>query len=296
MRPFIVHLFSLVLGVGLWEWAVTGFHVKPVVLPAPTSILDRCLVDWPLLMHHAQVTGGEVLAGFALGATAGMLLALVFHLCPGLRPLLEPYLVASQLVPKVALAPLFIIWLGFGTTPKVVIAALVSFFPTFINAFQGLSSYDPELAFFMRCLRAGPLVTLGRVQLPFAVPYITAGLKTSALLSVTGCILGEFVGADQGLGFLLLQAEAQLDTEMLFACLVVLAVGGSLLYGTLALMEGTILRRYMPRGSQEGPPVDAAVAIRPPVPVLEDVATGPAWSVACAAAVPGPSRAGTEAG
>jgi NitT/TauT family transport system permease protein len=230
----------------LWELAVRALSVRPVLLPAPSAILRALISNWPAVWRHTCATGTELFLGFALGAALGLGLALLFHSSGILRSILEPYVVSSQLVPKAALAPLLIIWLGLGLAPKVVVAALVCFFPTFINAYAGLSACDPDLLLMMRCLRAAPSTTLLRLQLPWAVPYILAGLRTSALFAVTGVVVAEFVGADKGLGYLLLSAEGSLDTPMVFAALAALSALGALAYAVPVVIERTVFRRYMP--------------------------------------------------
>lgn len=245
---------SLCAGLALWEAGVRALGVKPVLLPAPSAIARVLVSSRALLAHHAATTATIILLGFALGGAFAVAIALAFHLSPRARAALEPYVMLSQLVPKAALAPLFVIWMGFGLKPKIMIVALVSFFPTFANAFQGLSSHDPDLDLLMRGLRAGRLTTLLRLQLPFAVPYVVAGLKTSALLAVTGCVIAEFVGADRGLGYLLLASEGALDTPMLFAALAALCALGLLAYAVPVLLERTILERYMPSAPRRGAP------------------------------------------
>jgi NitT/TauT family transport system permease protein len=238
---------SLTAGLIFWELIVWVLKIRPVILPKPTAIFDSLYTNHSIIVYHSIMTTQEIALGYLLGVLFAIVLAIIFQLAPKFRLFAEPYLVVSQLIPKVALAPLFIIWLGFSIQSKVIIAALVCFFPTFINTYQGLSAYDQDLAFMMRCLRASPLVTLKRLQIPFAVPYIMAGLKSSALLSVTGCIIAEFIGADRGLGFLLLQAEAQLDTPLLFAALLALALIGIFFYLLPIIMETTLFKKYMPK-------------------------------------------------
>ncbi|MBI3548938.1 MAG: ABC transporter permease [Elusimicrobia bacterium] len=240
---------SLVSGALAWEIGVRWLGVKEVILPSPTAIASAFQTSWRTLFLHAGVSAAEALLGFVIGSVSGLLLAAAFHLSSRVRAALEPYLVASQVVPKVALAPLFVIWYGYGMQPKVIISALTCLFPTFLNAFQGLSSSDRDLVLMMRCLRAGRWTTLVRLQLPCSVPYITSGLKMAAVLSVIGAVMGEIAGADRGLGFLLLQAEAQLNTPLLFASLLMLSVIGTLMYALVMLVESTVLRRYMPERS-----------------------------------------------
>jgi NitT/TauT family transport system permease protein len=246
-----VTILSLTVGLILWELGVRWLQVKPIILPAPSQITQVLVASWPTLLYHTEITVIEVVLAFAVGVSAAIVLGLAFHLVGVFRAALEPYLVLSQLVPKVALAPLLIIWFGFGIEAKFMIGALVCFFPTFINTFQGLMAHDADLALMMKCLRANRLTRLLRLQLPFAVPYIMAGLKSSALLSLTGCVIGEFVGSDRGLGFLLLQSEAQLDTPLLFAALSVLAAVGILFYLLPVLGEITLFARYMPSRDHE---------------------------------------------
>jgi NitT/TauT family transport system permease protein len=158
--------------------------------------------------------------------------------------ILEPFLVVSQVVPKVALAPLFIIWFGHGILPKIIIAMLIAFFPVLVNAVVGLRSIDAEILELMESIAANKRQTFWRVRLPNSLPYIFPALKVAALLSIVGAMVGEFVGSDRGLGYLMIIGDVNLDTDLLFASLVVVTVFGMIVYAVIEAFERRIEGRY----------------------------------------------------
>ena len=183
------------------------------------------------------MTAQEVLLGFALALVLGFAFAIVLHLSDTLRRAFYPLLVASQTVPVIAIAPILIVWLGFGIGPKLAIIALVCFFPITVNTLDGLRSVDPDLPRMMRTLDAGRAQILRRVEIPSALPYLVSGAKIAAAISVIGAVFGEWAGADEGLGHLILIAQGQLQTARVFAAVVVLSALALILFGTLALLE-----------------------------------------------------------
>ncbi len=235
---------SLAAGVLAWE-AVARLNQFPAfILPLPGAVAQRfwvVLTDGRLLWHSG-ITLGEILAGLALGTVAASALGYVIAKSPGLERALTPYVVASQAVPIVAIAPLLVIWFGVGLSSKVLICALIVFFPILINTVLGLRSAEPELRDLMRSLRATRWQTLAKLDVPSALPTWLAGLKVGATLAVIGAVVGEFVGADRGLGFLISFGRGQYDTALVFvavAALVVIALG---LYGAVSLLERRLLR------------------------------------------------------
>jgi NitT/TauT family transport system permease protein len=161
-----------------------------------------------------------------------------------LETVFEPFLIISQVIPKVALAPLFIIWFGHGLLPKVIIAALIAFFPVLVNSIVGLRSVDAEIIEFMDSIAATKGQILWRVRLPTALPYIVASLKVAILLSIVGAMVGEFVGSDKGLGYLMIEGDVNLDTNLLFAALIVVTGFGLILYSCIEAIETVVGRRY----------------------------------------------------
>jgi NitT/TauT family transport system permease protein len=164
---------------------------------------------------------------------------------------LEPFLVVSQVIPKVALAPLFIIWFGHGILPKIIIAMLIAFFPVLVNAVVGLRSVDGEIVELMDSIAANRRQMFWRVRLPNSLPYILPALKVAALLSVVGAMVGEFVGSDRGLGYLMVVGDVNLDTDLLFASLTVVTVFGMIVYAMIEIVERRVESRYGKGGSQQ---------------------------------------------
>jgi NitT/TauT family transport system permease protein len=223
----------LVLLVVLWQVLVTVMRVNTVVLPAPTLILARIGRSWQQILPNTLVTVEETLVGFVLGAIIGFVLALLIAYSPLLERVLYPLIVASQAVPKIAVAPLFILWFGFGIWPKVVVTILLVFFPVVVTSAEGLMSVDRNLIDLLRSVGASPWQVFVKVRLPHALPQVMAGLKIGIALAVVGAVVGEWVGADQGLGYLIILANSQLDTTLSFAAITVLVALGVALFAAV---------------------------------------------------------------
>jgi NitT/TauT family transport system permease protein len=200
------------------------FGIRAYLLPGPGDVIMALGKHWQLLMSQSLVTMGEVLAGFLAAALVAISLAMLVVVSPVLERLIYPPMVATQSIPKIALAPLFIVWFGFGTTPKVAVAFLISFFPIVVDTIVGLRSIDPAMVQLARSMGAPPYRIFLRLRLPNALPSVFGGLKVASTLAVVGALTGEFIGSDRGLGYVLVQASAQLDTPLLFATLVTLSL------------------------------------------------------------------------
>ncbi len=227
----------------LWEGLVRINGVPPVVLPAPSAIL---LELWSLfssgtIWPHLQVTLLEILAGFALGSIAALVLGTLIALFRTFDRIVYPYLVALQAVPKVAIAPLLIIWFGFGIQSKILMTAVIAFFPVLVNTVVGLKSVEQDRLDLMAALQANRWKTFRYVRLPTALPFIFAGLDVASVLSVIGAIVGEFVGARAGLGYLLLLYNSNLRIAGVFAILIILAAIGILLHSAVLFAQKRIL-------------------------------------------------------
>jgi putative hydroxymethylpyrimidine transport system permease protein len=246
LRPAIAPAIVLLILVGAWEaaarWDVLAdaFSVRDYLIPAPTDIAESLWEDRVLLAENAWVTLQEIVLGFALAAVIGVAFAFLVHLSTTARRAIYPLLVASQTIPYVAIAPIFVVWFGFGIGPKLGIIALVCFFPITVNALDGLRSVDPELPRMMRTLDATRGQILRRVEIPSALPFLLSGAKIAAVVSVIGAVFGEWSGADEGLGHLILVAQGQVQTARVFAAVVVLSVLALVLFGALALIERRI--------------------------------------------------------
>lgn len=225
----------------LWEIVVDFLRIKPVILPPPSTIFVTIATHWPYLMKHTWPTFLAVSGGFLFATIAGLLIAIAIAYSRWVSDLTYPFLVAAQVLPKIALAPLFLIWFGFGLTPKVVIAALVAFFPIVINTARGLQSVEPELIQYMRSLGAHWPEVFFKISLPWSLPYIFAALKISITLAVVGAVVGEFVASNSGLGYLISYANISLDTELMFAGIFVLSALGVALFLAIVLAETLIL-------------------------------------------------------
>ncbi len=220
-----------------WDLLADALDIKPFLIPAPSDVADSLWTDRELLAEDAWVTAQEVLLGFGIALVLGFAFAVVLHLSDTLRRAFYPLLVASQTVPVIAIAPILIVWLGFGLGPKLAIIALVCFFPITVNTLDGLRSVDPDLPRMMRTLDARRWQILRRVEVPSALPYLLSGAKVAAAISVIGAVFGEWSGADEGLGHLILIAQGQLQTARVFAAVVVLSAMALLLFGAIALVE-----------------------------------------------------------
>lgn len=213
----------------LWEFAPTFFGVSPLLIPPFSSVLTSLLVGISrgTFYDAIMVTGFEALSGFIIGSTLGVVVAALITRSRLLEQALVPYFVALQSLPKVALAPLIVVWLGFGLSSKVAIATIISFFPVLINAIVGFTNIESEKLELMRSLVASRWQTFKIVVFPNALPFIFAGLNVAVVFSVTGALVGEFVGATRGLGTLLMQMNYNMDIAGMFSVLVVLAVMGA---------------------------------------------------------------------
>jgi NitT/TauT family transport system permease protein len=246
LSDVIYPLLGAVLLLAGWHVYVVGFAVPIAVLPSPLQILTPLVRDHAVLLSQAWVTLQECLYGFALAFATGVPIAVAIATSRLLNRMFYPLLIAMQSVPKVALAPIVLVWLGTGIESKLAIAWLVAFFPIVVDTAAGLRATPRELLELARALDASPLQVFLKIQFPAALPFVIAGSKVAVTLAVIGAVIGEFVGASEGLGNLLLVANSQLDTPLAFAALFGLALLGLLLYGAVSLAEH-LLRPWLPQ-------------------------------------------------
>lgn len=219
----------------VWHFGVQWLEISPIIFPGPQPVFEAFYAGivsgefWP----HIQVTLFEILAGFAIGSAAGFLLGLVIGQSKLMEAILYPYVVAFQTMPKVAIAPLFVVWFGFGEASKIVITAAIVFFPLLANTIVGLRSAPKDQIDLFRSATASEWQILCRLRLPHALPYVFAGLDIGIVLAVIGAIVGEFVGAQAGLGYLILQRNFSMDTAGVFAILIVLSIIGLVLHAIM---------------------------------------------------------------
>jgi NitT/TauT family transport system permease protein len=220
-----------------WEVGVRLGHVPAYLLPTPTAIFHSLVNDWKVIYLNLFPTLTAIIGGFALSVVLGIPLAIVIVSSPLAERVLYPPMIASQAIPKVAIAPLFIVWMGFGVMPKVWIAFLIAFFPVVIDTVVGLRSIPPEMLQLGRSMGGGSLRVFLKLRLPNALPNIFAGLKVAIALAVVGAITGEFVGSQSGLGYLLTSASGQMDTALVFAVLVTISVTAMILFMIIEVVE-----------------------------------------------------------
>jgi NitT/TauT family transport system permease protein len=228
-----------------WELISIAGLVPPYILPAPSAILSRIAAVWPSLATHSVVTLVEIVLGFLLAVVVGGALALIIVYYPPFEATVAPWIVVSQVIPKVALGPLFVIWLGFGLLPKVIIAFLIAFFPILVDTVVGLRSVDRDSIFLLQAMGAGRWKIFRYLLLPSALPNIFAGMKVAITLATVGAIVGEFVGANEGLGYIILFANGTMDTSLLFSALVILSILAFLLYAMIGLLQSIFVRWHV---------------------------------------------------
>jgi NitT/TauT family transport system permease protein len=223
----IVHLAVIVL----WQVLVDAFHVPRFVLPSPlatVATLGSAKYAW---LSNLAVTAVEILGGFGLGALVGVTLAVLFCWSPLLSLLLLPLFVTLNMIPKVALGPLFIVWFSYGIFPNILIAFSICFFPILLTTARGLSEVEPDLLDLVKSLHGSRWTLFRKIQLPGALPYVFSGMKVGAILAVAGAIVGEFIASERGLGYLMIQVQSSLDTPAMVMAVVLLTLLGVALYG-----------------------------------------------------------------
>jgi NitT/TauT family transport system permease protein/putative hydroxymethylpyrimidine transport system permease protein len=247
MRRWLLPALVIAALIGAWQVAATSgaiagaLHLEDFLVPAPSDIATSLWENRSLLADNAWVTLKEVLLGFGCALIAGLAFATVLHLSETLRRATYPLLVASQTIPIIVIAPILVVWFGYGIGPKLGIIALICFFPITVNVLDGLRSVDPDASKMMRTLDASRWQTFRRVEAPTALPYAFSGAKIAIAVAVIGAVFGEWAGSASGLGHLMLQDNAQLETARLFASVVVLSAIAIALFGLLALAERRIV-------------------------------------------------------
>jgi len=233
-------LVALVLGA--WEGTVRALHVPLYILPPPSRVVLAFFTHLPTLARHGTTTLVEILLGLAVAALFGFLLAVALHASTSLERALRPFIVASQMVPVFAIAPLLVVWLGYGVWPKVVVTALIGFFPVVVSELDGLRAASRETVDLLLSMGATRRQLLTKLLLPASLPSLFSGLKLAATLSVVGATIGEWVGARRGLGYLMLESNARLHVDLVFASILMLTLIGLLLFGALRIIERWALR------------------------------------------------------
>ena len=236
----------LIVALGVWEGGVRFFDFPAYILPPPSRIALTFITRFPLLASHASATVVEVVVGMLLGTVGGGVLGVLIFNSPIVERAVYPLIIGSQMVPVFAIAPLLVVWLGYGLWPKVVVAALISFFPMTINTRDGLGAATRDQIDLLCTLGASDWQIFRLLRLPAAAPALLSGAKIAVTMSVVGATIGEWVGARSGLGYLMLQSNAMLRVDIVFAAIVMLTLIGLLLFMGLRIIERRVLRWRSP--------------------------------------------------
>jgi NitT/TauT family transport system permease protein len=241
---------ALLIVFGCWEGLARLLDIPSFILPTPSSVFKRVVADYTsgLILYHVGVTFIEVMMGFALAVFSGILLGSGIALINVFDRMVYPCILALQTIPKIAIAPLLIIWFGVGVQSKVMTAALIAFFPILVNVITGLKTVEPRRILLMNAIKASPWQTFIKVRVPSMLPYLFAGFEIGIIFSVTGAIVGEFIGSSEGLGSLIIQRQASVDVVGVFSALVYLSAMGIVLNLALRLAS----RRYILWAIHEG--------------------------------------------
>jgi NitT/TauT family transport system permease protein len=249
LTPFV----GILVFLAVWQAAVAIFKAPAYLVPAPTEIFRAFFSELPKLLHHGWFTTYEMLLGYGLAVIIAIPLAIAITSSQRFDRFVMPTMLFFQVVPKVAIAPLFLVWFGVGTTPKVLLAFLISFFPIVIDAAVGLRSMSSEMNDLARSMGATRMQVFAQFRLPTSLPYLFSGLKVAATLAVAGAVVGEFVGADKGLGYLLMVTGTNLETAMMFATLVALTIIGLVFFYVVEFLETLLIPWHVSHRVREDP-------------------------------------------
>jgi NitT/TauT family transport system permease protein len=239
--PIIIFVVVMVA----WEAASREGIFPPYLVPAPSVILARAIDTADLMLGHALVTSWEIVLGFLLAVWIGVLFAAAITFIRPVEQAIYPWLVVIQVLPKVALGPVLIVWLGLGLLPKILISFMLAFFPITINTMAGLKSVHRDSLFLLRSMGAGPIKTFRFLQLPNALPNLFSALKVAITLATVGAIVGEFIGADTGLGYVLILANGNLDTSLMFVALLWITAIALLFYAVIGVLEKLVIHWHV---------------------------------------------------
>lgn len=240
LEPSAAPLFALLM-LAVWQAVVPLAGITEFVLPTPWTIVKRIFIDWALLLQHTWITVLEVVFGFGIAVLTGVLTALAIFYSRVFERAVYPLLVALQTVPKVVLAPLLVLYLGYGWAPKISLAFLISFFPIVISTVVGLQSLEKPMVNLLRSMGASEWQVFVKLRMPAALPNIFGGFKVGIGLAVIGAVIGEYVAAERGIGYLQLQAGSRFDTGLSFAAVVVISGVGVMLFSIISFLERRIV-------------------------------------------------------
>jgi NitT/TauT family transport system permease protein len=249
-RGTILSLAVLVVFLAAWQWGPGLLGIPPFIIPPLSMVYQEFLrmLAVSALMTHTGITAAEVIAGFVLGSLLGAFFGYVLGMSPTAEFALSPYILALQIAPKVAFAPLFILWMGFTVYPKILVAILIVFFPVMVNVLSAIRTVDPDLINLARAFKATRAQIFWKIEFPASLPPLFAGLRIASTLAVVGVVVGELVGGNMGLGYLLSFGEGQANTAMVFVAILMLTLVGGVAYLAVILIEQRVLH-YLPRRS-----------------------------------------------
>jgi NitT/TauT family transport system permease protein len=241
-------LALLIAFLAAWEWGPEALGVPSFIVPPLSTVATEFVhaFQFDHLLLHTGVTVAEVLVGFALGSLLGAFMGYLLGMSPAAELVLSPYILALQIAPKVAFAPLFVLWMGFTVYPKILVAILIVFFPVMVNVLTALRNVDPDLINLARAFKATRAQIFWKVEFPASMPPMFAGLRIGATLAVVGVVVGELVGGNVGLGYLLTFGEGQANTPLVFVSIVMLTLVGGIAYLAVILVERRVLH-YLPK-------------------------------------------------
>ena len=249
-RGTILSLAVLVVFLAAWQWGPGLLGIPPFIIPPLSMVYHEFLrmLAVSALMTHTGITAAEVIAGFVLGSLLGAFFGYILGMSPTAEFALSPYILALQIAPKVAFAPLFILWMGFTVYPKILVAILIVFFPVMVNVLSAIRTVDPDLINLARAFKATRAKIFWKIEFPASLPPLFAGLRIASTLAVVGVVVGELVGGNMGLGYLLSFGEGQANTAMVFVAILMLTLVGGIAYLAVILIEQRVLH-YLPRRS-----------------------------------------------
>jgi NitT/TauT family transport system permease protein len=243
VRRYGLALFSHLLLILVWYLAVSYGHLPSFIIPSPVATVESLGGPNYHWISNTLVTASEIFGGYFLAVVVGVTFAIVFSWSRTAEEGIMPLLVTLNMIPKVALGPLFIVWFSYGIMPNTIMAFAISFFPILLNTARGLREVEPELLELVRSLRSSKWQIFIKIQLPSALPYIFSGMKVGAILAVAGAIVGEFLGSARGLGYLMLQVQVTLDTPAMFMAVILITLLGVILYGVVLGLERLVIVR-----------------------------------------------------
>jgi len=252
-RGTILSLAVLVVFLAAWQWGPGLLGIPPFIIPPLSMVYHEFLrmLAVSALMTHTGITAAEVIAGFVLGSLLGAFFGYILGMSPTAEFALSPYILALQIAPKVAFAPLFILWMGFTVYPKILVAILIVFFPVMVNVLSAIRTVDPDLINLARAFKATRAQIFWKIEFPASLPPLFAGLRIASTLAVVGVVVGELVGGNMGLGYLLSFGEGQANTAMVFVAILMLTLVGGIAYLAVILIEQRVLH-YLPKRAQMG--------------------------------------------